>query len=408
MKITFKIEYFLLGCLLGVLSLFFQVEPVKAFSITIPNLPNISDILKSINIPQIPSFRILPITLPNIRLLPISIPIRSPRSPIDLITLTPSATPSSTPTPTITLTPTNTPIPSSTPTITPSSTPTITPIPTVTPTRTVTPIPTSTSTPTLTPSETPTLTITPTPSPTTPVSTDTPTPTPTSTTIITRGPLGYWPMEETSGTVVPDVAGTHPLTISGVGNWTTDAPIVSFANAHADTRSLSLDGTTYAFNSDGNLCPQTGYTIEAWVKVPALLPTQDEGVVGNFNGGNGYLIYSRNQFTNQPIAALFNTGGFFAQTPTRDNTWHHLSQTWDGAIVRIYIDGKEEGSQPFLEAPNCLTGTFIVGGYSSPVHSFLTGHVDEVKLYDYARSSSQIVEDAGITAGTFPSPTPTP
>lgn len=413
---------FFLGVLLGILTLNFNVQPVAAINVS--PIDQFIEFLKLLPLSRI-SPRSSPLPTLDIfdRLPTIVFPRRS-------ATVTPPQT--LTPTPTITPTPTLTITPSLTPTLTPTSTMTPTPTPTLTPTPTITLTPIMTLTPTLSPTLTPTPTITQTPTPTvtglpppaetttpTPTLTETPTPsetiTPTltatpspTTTSGTGGPIAYWPMEETAGTTVPDVAGTHPLTVNGTENWASDAPTTSFT----DTKSLSLDGLTYASSpsSGSDLCPQSGYTLEAWVKAGSSGSGTDEGIAGNWFGG-GYLLYGSNHIASSPLGAIYGGGAFLqATTPTRDNQWHHISNTWDGSSVRVYIDGNLENSSPFIDAPNCSNSNFIVGGYgnNSHVNSLFTGKIDEVKLYDYARSASQIVTDAGIFAGTFPSLTPTP
>ncbi len=389
---------------MGILTLNFNVQPIAAREVT--PIDQFVEFLKLLPLPRIsptiaplPRFEIFD-RLPTIVFPRITITITPPQTltptptttPTPTLTITHTLTPTLTPTPTMTPTPTVTSTPTPTVTLTPTLSPTLTPTPTITqtPTPTITglPVPVETITPT------PTLTMTPTPSETiTPTLTATPTPT----TSATGSPIGYWPMEETAGLTVPDVSGNnHPLTINGTANWVNDAPTTSFT----DTKSLSLDGTTYAFSSStgSDLCPQFGYTLEAWVKASLSTPGNDEGIAGNFNGA-GYLLYAQNQFANQPVGGIFNGPLVRATTSIRDNQWHHVAQAWDGSTGRVYIDGYEEGFQSITESPNCINGNFIVGSYSPPfppTKSFFTGQIDEVKLYDYARSASQIVKDAGI------------
>ena len=143
-----------------------------------------------------------------------------------ILTPTPTFTPTSTSTPTITPTPTSTSTPTATPTITPTptstSTPTATPTPTpgVTETPTITPTPTSTvtETPTVTPTPTSTVTNTPTVTPTpTGTVTNTPTVTPTpSIPVITPTPtFTFTPTITPTSTATPTSTPTVTPTITG-------------------------------------------------------------------------------------------------------------------------------------------------------------------------------------------------
>lgn len=372
MKIRLRIGYFLFGAFLGMVSLFFQVKPVEAFNFTLPNVPSISDILQSIKIPQIPDPRILPINLPNLRLLPINIPIRPIKNPIDSIILTPTATPSATPTSTITPIPTNTPIP--TPTFTPSPTPTVT----NTPTPTLTPIPTETPTPT--PSETP-------------IPTFTLTPTPTSSG--TNGLVAYWKMEEGNGGTLLDSSGNnHSLTIEGTPNWSSNLPPTSVS----DTQTFLFDGSTFArlTNSGDNSAFDftTGLTLEAWIKTNS---TNDPGVVSKWTNGNGYMLFmtggANGRIENNFAGGAQVSGG----TKVNDGNWHHVAITWDGSQRAVYIDGILDAT-PLLwnTSPTNSGTTFLLGSYNNGGEGRLVGNIDEVKVWNYARSASEIIADAGI------------
>ena len=114
--------------------------------------------------------------------------------------------------------PTLSPTPTPPPTLTQTSTPTLTPSPTVTRTPTPTntmPTPTITQTPTAT--RTPTITLTPTLTPT----------------CVTPPPdmVAWWPLNETSGTAVADIVGTHDGTAQPgpIGNSAGPGPVTSSA-----------------------------------------------------------------------------------------------------------------------------------------------------------------------------------
>jgi hypothetical protein len=70
--------------------------------------------------------------------------------------------------------------------------------------------------------------------------------------------------------------------------------------------------------------------------------------------------------------------------------WVHLVGTFDGQVMRIYVDGEERGrmDRPGPIKPNefhlCL-GNFEVGHAAH-----FTGLLDEVKLYNRALSAEEI------------------
>ncbi len=270
--------------------------------------------------------------------------------------------------------------------------------PTVTPTSTLTPIPT-TPTPTLTPtpSETPAPTISPTP-------TNTPTPTPTPIT----GLVAYWKIEEgTGGTFIDSSGNNRSIFISGAKDslWETDTPPTYVA---PDTKSFHFDGTNYGLlsspgdNTVFNL--PAGFTIEVWVKESSTQIT-DPGIISKWDG-NGYLLWAPSGTVETKINGEFLPSGSFL----KDDNWHHLAMTWDGTEQKIYIDGVIKGSQAPGILPNSVNSSLLLATYSFGQPQFI-GNMDEIKVWNHARTEAQIREDGGVivipTSTPTSSPTPT-
>jgi len=97
-----------------------------------------------------------------------------------------------------------------------------------------------------------------------------------------------------------------------------------------------------------------------------------------------------------------------APDPVAQNTWVHLAGTYDGATVRLYVDGVEVANQP-------LTGSFahdrtpvILGGNGNDASGVPTelfpGRIDELMLFGRALGADEI---ARLAAGaTFPGSAP--
>jgi hypothetical protein len=73
----------------------------------------------------------------------------------------------------------------------------------------------------------------------------------------------------------------------------------------------------------------------------------------------------------------------------------------------MYVDGQLDGSAAYTVAPNSVGQPLQVGQYRYGNRNF-RGNIDEVKLYDYARSAEQIRVDAGLVSGPTATPTATP
>ena len=285
-----------------------------------------------------------------------------------------------TPTPTPTSTPTSTPMPSATATSTSR--------PTATPTATATGTPRATPTPSTSP--TPTATTTPTPSPTlTPSATPPPTP--------PAGLVAAYNFNEGNGTTVNDASGNGNNGAINGATWTTYG---KYGNA------LSFNGSNSRVTvpDSASLHLTTGMTLEAWV-YPTTVSSAWRDVIEKGND-NYYLT----------ATALFGAGvpatcGTWAKPPVYGisillvNVWSHLASTYDGATLRLYVNGAQVASKPVTGSIGITTDALTFG--SDPFYGqYLSGRIDDIRIYNRALSQAEIQADMNTPVGS-PSPTPT-
>ena len=75
--------------------------------------------------------------------------------------------------------------------------------------------------------------------------------------------------------------------------------------------------------------------------------------------------------------------------PYEDGKWHLLTGTFDGSTATIYIDGvqKNSTSVTYNTGSSVLDiGRAVTGSY------YLTGALDDVRVYNRALSSSEVKE----------------
>jgi Concanavalin A-like lectin/glucanases superfamily len=76
-------------------------------------------------------------------------------------------------------------------------------------------------------------------------------------------------------------------------------------------------------------------------------------------------------------------------SPLRLNAWTHLATTYDGAILRLYVNGMEVGSQPGGGNIQVSTGRLRVGG-NAVWGEWFAGRIDEVRIYNRALNPAEI------------------
>jgi hypothetical protein len=209
------------------------------------------------------------------------------------------------------------------------------------------------------------------------------------------GLIAAYGLNEGTGTTAGDAAG-HTGTISGA-TWTTG----KFGGA------LQFDGVndmvTIADAPDLHL--STGMTVEAWVYPTALTGWMTVALKEGGATGLAYGLYAHDAAPRQ--AGYINTGGADVNVRSSSalplNTWSHLALTYDGAMLRLYRDGAQVGARTVTGAMVATAGPLRLGGNTIWAEWFV-GKIDEVRVYDWALSASQIVTDMNTPIGGGPPP----
>jgi len=88
----------------------------------------------------------------------------------------------------------------------------------------------------------------------------------------------------------------------------------------------------------------------------------------------------------------------YSQTPAQDliGEWHHISGTYDGNTLSLYIDGELESSVPTQMQPAHNDGLLTLGW--SPVGYLLSwyGRLDEVRIWNRCRTPEEIRETMDV------------
>ena len=121
-------------------------------------------------------------------------------------------------------------------------------------------------------------------------------------------------------------------------------------------------------------------TIEAWVY------RSDELGCEAILGHNLSLSY---WFGTCPRPRFYRSGPGFAQANTQvyRNRWTHVAVSYDGTTARFYINGDAAGSGA-VGFGGLLANDLHIGGTATG--NFLSGQLDEVRLWSEARSQQQI------------------
>jgi hypothetical protein len=208
---------------------------------------------------------------------------------------------------------------------------------------------------------------------------------------------GWWPMNERSGQVVYDWSGNrnHGQLGSTAGADANDPTwIKGIFNVGS---ALRFDGNDYVTIPDSPSLRPARLTVSAWVR--------NDGGPGPYN----YIVAKGADSCDASSFALYTTDhgqlAFYvydgeswvrtAEAPTTmwDGAWHHVAGTYDGAMLRLFVDGREVGSGTPTSIAiryDLPSAAGALGAYRGECSMYLVGDVDGVSIWDRALPISQI------------------
>jgi hypothetical protein len=205
----------------------------------------------------------------------------------------------------------------------------------------------------------------------------------------TSGLVGYWRLNETSGTQACDAHGANHGTFSG-------NVLLNQSGALMDLDpSTAFDGSTTGVRVPNAFALNPlSVTVEAWVhttdiqRETQMIARKDgqylfrvTGSPGYQNGNLNFRIYRADGYYEEVQYGMF-VGG---------NRWAHVAATFDGSVMRIYADGREVAVRAFASALPSTTSDLYLGRRSSttsPDH--FAGRLDEIALYSRALYATEI------------------
>ena len=73
------------------------------------------------------------------------------------------------------------------------------------------------------------------------------------------------------------------------------------------------------------------------------------------------------------------------------NTWYHLAVTFDGATIKLYVNGVLNGSTPAVGSLTWAASSPVnIGRFTGGTHH-VVGKLDEVAIYTTALSAAQVL-----------------
>ena len=198
--------------------------------------------------------------------------------------------------------------------------------------------------------------------------------------------VGHWPLDTIHLRSVSDISGT------GNHGMITGNPQVVASPKNGAIRLDGIDDTIKITNSS-HLDLSQQITMATWVQ-PEKLATQylikkaRHNLMNGFElslSSGGYAFVRFNQQSNQNEYRLNSSIPY----PTDGTTWMHIAATYDGAEIKIYINGILNKTKPgkFQIATNQFD--LGIGAQDNGFRPF-QGSLEDVRIYDRALNASEI------------------
>ena len=173
---------------------------------------------------------------------------------------------------------------------------------------------------------------------------------------------------------------------------------------------LNFDGTDdYVTSNFSGISGSSARTVEAWIRTTAIANPSSGGsqkVIMDWGTMATGTRFTFNVLWSNAIRLEVGGNGVSGTIPVNDGKWHHVACVWDPTAtnkVKLYVDGVLDVQGTPTVTTNSISGNFVIGRRVDGVNYF-DGDIDEVKVWNVARSLSDIVADTsaeycGLPAG---------
>lgn len=223
---------------------------------------------------------------------------------------------------------------------------------------------------------------------------------------LTTGPIAWWKLDDIEGSTAFDSSGNNNHGKVYGATWSGGSLSFDGVNDYVDIGNLVAPGTQ-------------DWTVESWVKMSSFgqsgctelrniiisqRHTEYDHSLTLYVGAHGNQTAQAAGFIHDGSYIYYGGKG---TNPLLDGKWHHIvgvrKQMANGEHYSVYVDGTLEADNNYSSAswagsPQASNANITSSnrwhiGHQGAWNSWFKGQMDEVKIYNYARSATQIKTD---------------
>lgn len=202
-----------------------------------------------------------------------------------------------------------------------------------------------------------------------------------------NGMMGYWKLDETSGSTAEDSHSSNDGTIA----------------AGVTVNQTGIIGKAYAFNGTtgnvdlGAVCrPASGISISLWFNIADITTGGDQWFVGNAVYSTNWCGYRVSINTTGVISFFLGTNTATMldksyETGLDDGADHHIVATWDGTNAYIYVDNVKSTATAYSSDIVYVSACDLHFGSNAYADgTFYGGLMDEVAIFNRALTDGEV------------------
>jgi hypothetical protein len=200
--------------------------------------------------------------------------------------------------------------------------------------------------------------------------------------------INWWTLNEGSGAVAGDYAGTNVANLTNSPTWKTGKIASALQFNGTNQGGLMTNGNAFNFS--------TNFSVAVWV-YPTSPLNHPMGILGNEDNAGGKKGWAaRVDGNGSTLKAVFamNTGGTYDEVDSLvlpSNTWVHLAFIYNAGVAYLYTNGISSTNKAIVLAVNTNNNKVCLGDERVQTQDrHFMGIIDDLRIYNNALNSEQI------------------
>lgn len=188
-------------------------------------------------------------------------------------------------------------------------------------------------------------------------------------------------------------AGLYTVTVTTASGCAIPASITIEVSSAARALNFDGDNDQVTIPHSNTLNPATGLTVETWI-YPTDGVTPSQCVVGKSSQQVRGYIFPRTDDGWKSFSFYVHLEGLgwniISASYPSVNEWHHVAATYDGFVMKIYLDGELKATKEVVGTVSSNLNPVTIGTQPGFSGEFFQGNVDEVRIWNRALDECEI------------------